>query len=66
MRMSGDEFSVLTPQQKIETAAARRSGGTYAASNTCERLSGNFNGGKPVLYCNKLTACTATPPQASV
>ena len=32
MRMSGDEFSVLTPQQKVETAAARRSGGTYTAS----------------------------------
>jgi len=56
MRMSGDEFSVLTPQQKVETAAARRSGGTYTASIACERPSGNFNGGKPVLYCTKLTA----------
>jgi len=52
--ISADAFSLLTPQQKLETTAARRSGGTYQATITCERPSGTFNRGNPVLYCGKL------------
>lgn len=61
LRMSGDEFSLLSAQEKADTTAARRSGGTYTATITCERPTGDFNGGKPVMYCTKLVRAPAAP-----
>ena len=52
--MSADEFSLLSATDQQDTVAARRSGGQYMASVTCERPTGDFNRGKPVLYCTKL------------
>jgi len=69
LRMSADEFSLLSPQQKVDTTTARRCGGTYQATITCERPSGNFNRGNPVLYCSKLVpvaiASAAAPAPAA-
>jgi hypothetical protein len=52
--ISGDEFSLLSPQQKADLAQARRTGGNYLATITCERPTGDFNKGQPVLYCSVL------------
>jgi len=59
--MSADDFSLLTPAAQQETVAARRSGGQYLGSITCERPSGDFNKGKPVLYCSKLERVQPAP-----
>ena len=53
--MTGDEFSLLSASDKIDVAQQHRSGGRYLATVCCERPSGDFNKGQPVLYCSKLT-----------
>jgi hypothetical protein len=53
--ISGDEFSLLSAEDKLDVAQQHRSGGRYLATVCCERPTGDFNKGQPVLYCSRLT-----------
>jgi len=55
---TGDEFSILTPQEQLDLATTKRSGGRFLATIICERATGDFNKGRPVLYCSRLDPCT--------
>jgi len=52
--VTGDEFSILTPDQKLNLATSKRSGGRFLATIVCERPTGDFTKGRPVLYCGRL------------
>jgi hypothetical protein len=54
MGLTGDEFSLLSADDKIDIAQQHRSGGHYRATVCCERPTGDFNKGQPVLYCSQL------------